>query len=215
MLGVTERLGAVYAISIADLTDGGPATVSYLTQRIGNLDGIELSGNDLIVTDIIGGRLLRVTPSTSGRLRAFAATQVALSFVLLVGAGMLLSALVALQQARTDVATQKVLAIDVPVPLEVGAQSVGFYEEATRRIARLPGVRHVAVGSFVPWRDVATLMPSFPFAVEGVTLAEGEESPRARLRNVSPGFFAALGVPILAGRDFSDEDRRQPLHTPR
>jgi hypothetical protein len=101
-----------------------------------------------------------------------------------------------------------VLAIDVPVPLEVGAQSIGFYEEATRRIARLPGVRHVAVGSFVPWRDVATLMPSFPFEVEGVTLAEGEESPRARLRNVSPEFFAALGVPILAGRDFSDEDRR-------
>jgi predicted permease len=151
---------------------------------------------------------LRITPGTSGRLRAFAAVQVALSFVLLVGAGMLLMALVALQQARTDVAMHKVLALDVPVPLESSPQSIGFYEEATRRVARLPGVRHVAVGSFVPWRDVTTLMPSFPFAAEGVTLADGEESPRARLRNVTPAFFAALGVPILAGRDFGDEDRR-------
>jgi predicted permease len=151
---------------------------------------------------------LRVTAGTSGRLRAFAAVQVALSFVLLVGAGMLLMALVALQQASTGVATRRVLALDVPKPLETLAGSIGFYEELTRRVALLPGVRHVAVGSFVPWRDVTTLMPSFPFAVEGVTLADGEESPRARLRNVSPAFFAALGVPILAGRDFGDEDRR-------
>lgn len=63
-LGVTERLGAVYALSIADLSDNdGQATVSYLTQRIGNLDGIELSGDELIVTDVFAGRLLRVTPS--------------------------------------------------------------------------------------------------------------------------------------------------------
>ena len=45
-------------------------------------------------------------------------------------------------------------------------------------------------------------------AVEGYTPADGEENPRARLRNVTPGFFAALGVPIVAGRDFTDDDRR-------
>ncbi len=46
------------------------------------------------------------------------------------------------------------------------------------------------------------------FSVEGYAKANGEEDPRARFRTVSPGFFAALGVPILAGRDFNEGDRR-------
>ena len=44
------------------------------------------------------------------------------------------------------------------------------------------------------------------FSVEGYAKANGEEDPRARFRTVSPGFFAALGVPIIAGRDFNDAD---------
>jgi DNA-binding beta-propeller fold protein YncE len=64
--GVTERLGAVLAISLADLSDDdGQVAVSYVSQRIGNLDGLALSGDDLLVTDIFAGRLLRVTPSLS------------------------------------------------------------------------------------------------------------------------------------------------------
>jgi ABC-type antimicrobial peptide transport system permease subunit len=51
-------------------------------------------------------------------------------------------------------------------------------------------------------------LPRFQFTVEEYTPAEGEENPHARFRNVTPGFFAALGVPLLAGRDFSDDDRR-------
>jgi hypothetical protein len=50
-------------------------------------------------------------------------------------------------------------------------------------------------------------MPSLAFTVEGYTPADGEENPHARLRNVTPGFFAALGVPLVAGRDFTEDDR--------
>ena len=46
------------------------------------------------------------------------------------------------------------------------------------------------------------------FSVEGYARADGEEDPRGRFRTVSPGFFASLGVPIIAGRDFSEHDRR-------
>ena len=67
--------------------------------------------------------------------------------------------------------------------------------------------RRVALGSFVPWRDAGTSVPRFQFAVEGYTPADGEENPHARLRIVAPGFFAVLGVPLLAGRDFTDDDR--------
>jgi predicted permease len=150
----------------------------------------------------------RITPGANRRLRVLVVTQIALSFLLLTGAGMLLDALVALQTANTGYSMRQVLALDVPLPIEAfGPKSIDFFQEATQRIGRLPRVERVAVGSFVPWRDEGDLFPRFPFSVEGYTPADGEENPHARFRIVTPGFFATLGVPLVAGRDFSDADR--------
>ncbi len=150
---------------------------------------------------------VRITSGANRRLRVFAVTQIAASFVLLAGAGMLLTTLVALQTVRTGFDTN-VLALDVPVisfarPRE---QVATFYKEALRRIAEVPGVERVAVGTIVPWRDAGGFGPGFQFSVEGYAKANGEEDPRARFRTVSPGFFAALGVPIIEGRDFDATD---------
>jgi len=82
----------------------------------------------------------------------------------------------------------------------------GFYREALRRIEKLPGVERVAIGTAVPWRDTGFFAAQF--TVEGYKKANGEEDPRARFRTVSPGFFASLGVPLIAGRDFTAADRR-------
>jgi predicted permease len=151
---------------------------------------------------------LRITAGTNRRLRAFAVAQVALSFVLLTFAGMLVAALVALYSTPAGFETRQVLALDVPQPIEAGTKAIDFFQEAMRRIGSLPDVSSVAVGSFVPWRDAGIVFPRFPFAVEGYSRAAGEEDPHAHLRIVSPGFFAALGIPLAAGRDFADEDRR-------
>jgi predicted permease len=138
----------------------------------------------------------------------FAVTQIALSYVLLAGAAMLLTTLVALQSAKTGYNMQ-VLALDVPMPLDAASTHViDFFQESMRRIDHLPGVERVAVGGFVPWRDAGSFGAGFGFAVEGHTPVDGEENPRARLRAVAPGFFAVLGIPMLAGRDFSAEDGR-------
>jgi putative ABC transport system permease protein len=152
---------------------------------------------------------VRLTPGTNRRLRMFATTQIAFSFVLLAGAGMLVAALVALQTAHTGYDMRQVLAVDIPAPVtSLGdAKAINFYQDATRRISRLPGVEGVAVGSFVPWRDAGSSGPGFQFTVEGYTPADGEENPRARMRMVAPRFFAVLSVPLLAGRDFTDDDR--------
>jgi predicted permease len=153
---------------------------------------------------------LRITSGTNRRLRLFAVTQIAASFVLLAGAGALLTALFALQSAPTGVDTRNVLALQVPV-MSYGRtpdQVIGFYKEAMRRISELPGVERVAVGTLVPWREAGSFGPGFQFSAENYARADGEEDPRAGFRTVSPGFFAALGVPIIAGRDFSDADRR-------
>jgi putative ABC transport system permease protein len=152
---------------------------------------------------------VRITSGTNRRLRLFAVTQIAASFVLLAGAGMLLTTLVALQRAPTGFETRQVLAVDVPV-MSYGRtpdQRVAFYQDVMRQIEQLPGVVRVSAGSTVPWRDARGGSFGGQFSVEGYARADGEEDPRARFRTVSPGFFASLGVPIIAGRDFNEHDR--------
>jgi predicted permease len=155
----------------------------------------------------LSGGSVRITTGTNRRLRGFAITQIAASFVLLSGAGMLITTLLALQRQPSGF-RGNVLAVNVPVvsftrkPEQVSA----FYREAIRRISAVPGVEQVALGTVVPWRD-----PGFfaaQFTAEGYKKANGEEDPRAQFRTVSPGFFGALGVKFLAGRDFDDRDRR-------
>jgi predicted permease len=152
---------------------------------------------------------VRVTSGTNRRLRVFAVTQIGASFVLLAGAGMLLTTLFTLQRVQTGFDTRHVLALNVPVVsyARKPEQITGFYREAMRRVAQLPGVEHVSVGTAVPWRDTGFFAAQF--TVEGYAKANGEEDPRARFRSVSPGFFSSLGVPIIAGRDFNDADRRE------
>jgi hypothetical protein len=97
----------------------------------------------------------------------------------------------------------------VPLAIEAfGPKAIDFFQEAMRRIEALPGVERVAVGNVVPWRDAGSFGPGIQFAVEGYAPADGEKNPRARLRNVTPGFFAALGVPLVAGRDLTEADRQ-------
>jgi predicted permease len=153
---------------------------------------------------------VRITPGTNRRLRAFATMQIAFSFVLLAGAGMLVATLVALQTATTGYNMRQVLVFDIPTSAP-GVHEPGltdFYDEATRRIAQLPGVEAVTVGSFVPWRDAGAFGPGVRFAVEGYKPADGEEDPLARLRISGPRFFGVLGVPLMAGRDFNESDRK-------
>jgi predicted permease len=153
---------------------------------------------------------VRITSGTNRRLRLFAVTQIAASFVLLAGAGMLLTTLLALQAAPTGFQTTNVLALNVPIISysRPPGQLAVFYKEMLRRVSQLPGVKRAAIGTIVPWRDAGTFGPGFQFSAEGYKKGVGEEDPRARFRTVSPGFFASLGVPIIAGRDFNEADSK-------
>jgi predicted permease len=150
---------------------------------------------------------VRITSGTGRRLKAFAVTQIAASFVLLAGAGMLLTTLMALQAVKSGMNMSNVLAIHVPTSYtRPRAEMAAFFREVVRRVSEVPGVERVAVGTIVPWREAGTFGPGFQFSTEGYAKGGGEEDPRARFRTVSPGFFAALGVPLIAGRDFNEAD---------
>jgi putative ABC transport system permease protein len=152
---------------------------------------------------------LRITGGTKRRLRVFAVIQIAASFVLLTGAGMLLNTLIALQATSPGFETESVLAVNVPVVSfgKTPEQIRAFYRDLRQRLISLPGVEHVAVGGTVPWRDAGSFGPGWQFWVAARARENGQEGPRARFRSVSPGFFAALGIRQTAGRDFNDADR--------
>jgi predicted permease len=151
---------------------------------------------------------VRITPGTNRRLRIFATTQIACTFVLLAAAGMLVVTLTALQTANTGYDLRQVLAIDLPNILGPGVPDPtrgSVVREMARRVEELPGVERVATAASVPWRDRGG--QRVQLVAEGYQPANGEEHPIGRLIYVSPQYFAVLGVPLLAGRDFTDDDR--------
>jgi len=194
-------VGAALAIVAAVIL----AFVPRLPSSSGTSNGLSLASGSV-----------RITGSTSRRQRIFAVTQIAASFVLLAGASTLITTLIELQKAQTGLDTQHVLAIDVPAMSygKTDQQVVDFYKEAIRRVDALPGVSKTAYGNVVPWRDGGGPAPSgLQFSADGHVHAPGIEDPRAQWRVISPGFFASLGVPIIAGRDFNalDDQSKEPV----
>ncbi len=157
---------------------------------------------------------VRITSSTGRRQRIFAVTQIAASFVLLAGASVLITTLVALQGTQTGFDTRRVLVVDVPAPSDgrTPQQVVDFYKESVRQIDALPGVTDTAVGMIAPWRDAGG---GFGIGLQfsGDGHVHDKDDPRALWRTISPGFFTSLGVPIIAGRDFNalDDQNGEPV----
>jgi hypothetical protein len=120
---------------------------------------------------------------------------------------MLITTLIALQKTQSGIDTRRVLAVDVPVPSNgrTPQQVTDFYRESVRQIDALPGVTETAVAMIAPWRDAdGGFGIGLQFSGDGHV--HSKDDPRALWRTISPGFFSALGVPIIAGRDFNDLD---------
>src|SRR4051794_915049 len=214
MLSILARYAARFSVRALDLTvDSSMLWVAALLALVAAVLLAfvpRLPSSDSSRGFGLAGGSLRFTRNTAWRQRVFAVKQIAASFVVLGGASMLLKPLLALQAAQTGFDTRQVLALNVPV-MSYGKspdQVVGFYKEAIRRTGELPGVDRVSVGTVVPWRDAGNFGPGFEFSAEGRVRAPGEADPRGRFRTISPGFFSSLGVPLVAGRDFNDADRR-------
>jgi putative ABC transport system permease protein len=145
-----------------------------------------------------GRRLHRV-------LRALVVAEVALSLLLLAGAGLLMRSLVKLQSVDLGFRVDGMLtaSVQLPTPRYDFAASGNFFRDSMARIAGLPGVESVAGASCmpVPFPCIGT---SF-WRVDQARPADGQ-LPTGHVRPVTPGFFATLSIPRIAGRDFSDSD---------
>jgi hypothetical protein len=119
---------------------------------------------------------------------------------------MLITTLISLQTAQTGLDMRHVLVVNVPAMSygKTPGQVVDFYKESMRRVDALPGVNKTAFGLTAPWRDADSDF-ALQFSADGHAHVLNED-PRAQMRVISPGFFAALGVPVIAGRDFNERD---------
>jgi predicted permease len=162
-------------------------------------------------------RILAGSQRMSGGLRkhrlqrVLVVVQVAVSVILLAGAGLLTRTMVRLASVDTGLRTEEIVTMSVALltPTELltnpraDAAAKERYEQMRREISALPGVIEVGVGSPMPLRrsDVR-----FDVKAEGRTPAVGEAMPNAELRTANPTFFAAAGIPLLRGRAFATTD---------
>jgi macrolide transport system ATP-binding/permease protein len=146
---------------------------------------------------------------SKSRLRsALVISQVAVSLFLLVGAGLLVRAL---KKAQTVVPGFEMRNVYVVSPdFETHGYNLArareFQRELTERLEAIPGVRTVGLARTAP------LGPSFAitqFAIQGHQPPPGSQLPAVNFNTVSPGYFEALGIPIVRGRSFSALDLAQ------
>jgi predicted permease len=145
--------------------------------------------------------------------RGLVVAQVAVTVVLLAGAGLLTRTMIELSQVSTGLRTEEVLTMPVPLlnPAKVQAGQLlaadvsnkVLYGRMKDEVRALPGVVEVGVGSTMPLRIA---MMDFEVKAEGRPLAAGAPTPRADLRTADADYFRAAGIPLLAGREFSATD---------
>jgi predicted permease len=134
--------------------------------------------------------------------------QVAVSVVLLTGAGLLVRTLTKLLVVDTGVNVAHVLSMEIPMD-GTGRNSVeqlNMYEEMRRKVATLPGVIEVGLGNTVPLVGIDHFQHEVK--AESRPLSPGEPAPKADVRTASPEYFRAAGIPVLNGRVFAATDRR-------
>ncbi|HKW48316.1 MAG TPA: ABC transporter permease [Gemmatimonadaceae bacterium] len=144
------------------------------------------------------------------KLNIFAVVQIGASFVLLAGAVMLVRTFLSLQASTPGFETSRILAVNVPVTTygRTPEDVLNFYRQLQTRLTSLPEVQQVAIGSSIPWRKDEVLdRAGFGYRLEGGVSGAANEDPHGRMHSISPGYFAALGVPIESGRDFTADDR--------
>ena len=137
--------------------------------------------------------------------------QVAMTVVLLCGAGLLARTMLALNGADNGIEKHDLLTMEVALPAARYPEErrMIFYQEAVDSLRALPGVRAAAAGNSLA--VVGTRRGGTIFHVLGTPKKAMSESPIATIRVVTPGYFRTLGIPIVSGREFLAADDTTPL----
>jgi predicted permease len=162
--------------------------------------------NEILKDESRGSSSLRM-----GRFsRGLVVAEIALSFGLLVAAGLMIRSVAKLRTIDYGFPPQEIFSARVGLfdsDYPDDPSRVRFFDEMRERLAALPGVRSAAIASNLPglgsgrWR----------VGVEGETFDRDQDYPMARGNSVSPGYFESFGAGVLQGRDFTAQDRAESL----
>jgi putative ABC transport system permease protein len=137
--------------------------------------------------------------------QALIVAEVALSVVLLAGAGLLFRSFIRLQSVNAGFVAQQVLTARVSpsgTNFKTDADYISFYQRVIEKVSAIPGVSDAGLINTLP----LSLGPTVGFRVEGRPVTTPDKWPVVNYRNVTPNYFRAMSIPILQGRAFTDRD---------
>ncbi len=193
---------------------GFTAACSLLTGFVfGTAPALEASNPDLNETLKEGGR----SGAGGGRHRLrslLVVAEIALSLVLLVGAGLMIRSFISLQHVDAGINPEGVLTMYIALPgakYRAPEKRIAFFSQLLERVRAIPGVQSAGSNSGLPlsgnnWGRSMT--------VEGFPVLSVGEAPTINHCVISPGYFSAMGIPILKGRDFDERDSRDAPKVP-
>jgi putative ABC transport system permease protein len=205
---IPENVSQVKAVAVDARVLAFTVLVSLLTGLLfGLAPATQASNFDLNETLKEGGR-----DSSSGgrgkRLRGLlVVAEVAVSLVLLIGAGLLINSFLRLRSVDPGFRTDHLLTMRVVLPQQKypdQARRSAFYDELIRRVEAVPGVKSAAVTNWIP---LVNQGDSVGVSVEGRP-DPGPNRPIVATRVVSPHYFQAMGIKLLSGRDFDERTDR-------
>ncbi len=192
---------------------GFTLAVSFITGIVFGL-APALRSSRIDLNDVLKQSGRSSTGAVHNRLRSiFVIVEVALSLVLLIGAGLLVRSYSHIQDANPGFNPRNVLSFRLSLPASKykGPAVTNFYKQLIDRIKALPGVESVGTSYSLPMSSVALAWG--PITIEGYVPKNPTDFVMSNERFVSPGYFSAMAVPLVKGRLFDDRDTKDAQQT--
>jgi putative ABC transport system permease protein len=168
-----------------------------------------MAAREAVVGTLKDGGAQSTTGRGKHRMRSLLiVAQVAVSFLLLIGAGLMLRSFVKLQHVDPGFQPENVLTMDISldfVKYNTNDKQRAFFETLLEKVQSQSGVKSAAASMMIPFTSGMTMTGDFQ--IEGQAMEPGQAMPKADFRIVSPSYFEALHIPILNGRGFMQTDR--------
>ncbi len=195
--------GVVLAVSL--ITSLAAAAALSFVPRIGGQRALAES-----LAPTAGGRRMTLGRGRQRFQQTLVVAQIVVCMILLTGAGLLGRTLVNLLAVETGVRTDHVLTVELPLggdlikEIRKQPENLARYERIRDRVAALPGVQIAAIGAAPPLKNTIFDMD---VKAENRPIETGKVTPHLYVRSVDPGYIAAAGIPLIAGRPFASTDR--------
>jgi len=185
-----------FTLSISLLTGLAAGLLPALRMTKADLNQALKQGLGRTATDSGGSRTRNV----------LVVAEVALSLMLLIGAGLLIRSLWVLHSVNPGFDPHGVVTLNVAIPtgkFTAPAQQVGYYGRVLDRVRSLPGVQSAGLIDSLPLSDDGSHQP---ISIEGHPAAAMADLPEVEVRLATPGYMSAMHIPLLSGRDIDDSD---------